>query len=257
MIRTSIFTSPAAAPVRTLRQLLCAAAVSAAVALPAHAGIIDFEGYFGPAAHGDYIQTGGYDIGFYSLANGATPNDLVGSFLDGTDSQSCDTATTLCPVNNPGTYYGALDDGIVDIVSNTPHRFSIQGFDASFIGGNPSLSSYPAIAGLLRIQGFFEDGTSIFETYNLAGPSANGFNFAHYTTSAAFASNAFSEALVFGFACNGSGACQALSTNRGQFAIDNLDLRAVPEPASFALFGIGMLAMGAFARRRSSHNNSL
>ncbi|MDB5936304.1 MAG: exosortase [Massilia sp.] len=251
MIRKSIQQSPVAAR-SAFRQLLCAAAVSAAAIVPVHAGTINFEGYFGPTVHGDYIQTGGYDIGFYSLAAGAVfGEDLVGSFLNGADSQSCDVATTRCPVNNPSTYYANLNDGLIDVMSNTAaSRFSINGFDASFIGGNATLSSYPAVSGLLRIQGFFANGTSLYETYDLAGPSTTGFNFAHYNTSAGFSSNAFVEAYVFGFACNSGGTCSAFSSDRGQFAIDNLSLNAVPEPASFALFGIGMIGMGAVARRR-------
>lgn len=252
MIRNSILQSHAAAR-SAIRHLLCAAAVSAAAMVPAHAGIIDFEGYFGPTVHGDYIQSGGYDIGFYSLAAGAQYGDLVGSFLDGADSQSCDASTTRCPVNNPSTYYGSLNDGLIDIMSNTAaSRFSINGFDASYIGGTASLGSYPAVSGLLRIQGFFANGNSLYETYELAGPSANGFNFAHYNTSAAFGSNAFVEAYVFGFTCNGGGSCSAFSSDRAQFALDNVSLNAVPEPASFALFGIGMIGIGAVARRRRS-----
>lgn len=251
MIRKSILQSHADAPRVALRHLFCAAAVSALSVLPAHAGVIDFEGNFGPTTHGDYLQSAGYDLYFVSNAPGAQPGDLTGSYLDGADSQSCDSATTRCPVNNPTFYYGALDDSYIDIVSNTAaNRFRVNSFDASFIGGSAALSSYPAVSGLLRIQGFFADGSSLYETYQLNGPSAAGFQFGHYDTSAAFASNAFVEAAVFGFACNQLGNCSAFSTDRGQFGIDNIDLTAVPEPAGFLLFGIGMIGMGAAARRR-------
>jgi hypothetical protein len=252
MFRNTKFKSHIAAPVTALRQLLCAAAVSAMAIVPAHADIIDFEGYFGPAAHGDFIQTNGYNVRFFSNTPGAVFGEsLVGSFLDGTDSQSCDVSTTRCPVNNPGIYYGALNDGYVDVTSNSAaNRFSINGFDLSYIGSNPSLSSYPAIPGFVRVQGFFANGTSQFEDYLLSAPTAAGFNFNRFNTSAAFSANAFVEAAIFGFTCNTAGSCNAFTTNRGQFGIDNISLNAVPEPASFALFGIGMIGMGAVARRR-------
>lgn len=236
-----------------LKKLLCASMIGAIGLLggSAHAGVIDFEGYFGPATHNDSISQSGYDIGFFSNVAGAVAGeDFVGSFLDGADPQSC--TDMACPVNNPGTYYGALNDSFVSITSSTQRgQFSINSFDASFIGGTPSLGGYPAVSGLLRIQGFLANGGSAIETYQLAGPSNGGFNFARYNTSAAFASLQFSEAIFFGFTCNTAGSCSAFSTNRGQFGIDNINLAEIPEPASFALFGLGMAGV-AFARRRKN-----
>ena len=252
MIRTPISQASRATPGNALQQLLCAAALCAAAAcVPAQADVIDFEGYFGPTGHGDGIQTAGYNVGFYSNAAGAMLGDLAGSFLDGSDSQSCDVGTTQCPKNNPSMYYGALNDSYIDIMPTTYRaQFGIRSFDASFIGGAAALSSYPAVAGLLRIQGIRADGSSAIETYQLAGPSAAGFNFGNYNTSAAFRQNHFVEAFFFGFTCNTAGNCSAFSTNRGQFGIDNINLNAIPEPAGFLLFGIGMIGMGAVARRR-------
>lgn len=233
-----------------LKKLLCASMIGAIglVAGSAQAEVIDFEGYFGPATHNDFISQSGYDIGFFSNVAGAVAGeDFVGSFFDGADPQSC--TGMACPVNNPSTYYAALNDSYIDIMSSTQRKFSINSFDASFIGGTSSLNSYPAISGLLRIQGFLANGTFATETYQLAGPSASGFNFGHYNTSAAFSSLQFTEAVFFGFACNSAGSCSAFSTDRGQFGIDNINLTAIPEPASFALFGLGMAGV-AFARRR-------
>jgi hypothetical protein len=250
MIPTSFLHSKAAASRAAFGKFLGAALVSAAaVTVPAHADTINFEGYFGPTTHGDYLQQAGFRAGFYSNVVGAVAGaDLVGSFIDGTDPTSCSVAN--CPVNNPGTYYAALDDSYVDLMSSTAGgQFKIKSFDASFIGGAAG-NAYPAISGLVRIQGFLADGGFAVETYQLAGPAANGFNFAHYNTSAAFGNLQFVEAIMFGYACNNAGSCSAFSTDRGQFGVDNINLTAVPEPASFLLFGIGMAGMGAIVRRR-------
>jgi hypothetical protein len=247
-------TNPAVISTTTgvLKKLLCASAIGL-LAGSAQAATINFNNFFGPVAHGDYIQSSGYDLGFYSNVPGAVPGqDLVGTFIDGSTSQSCDIAA--CPVNNPTTYYGALDDSYIDLTMTSGYRFTVKSFDASFIGGTPILPEtavYPAISGLLRIQGILANGGgSVTETYQLAGPSATGFNFARYNTSAAFSKLEFSEALFYGFACNSAGSCSAFSTDRGQFGIDNINVE-VPEPASFALFGLGMAGV-AFSRRRKS-----
>lgn len=246
-------TNPAANTNATgvLKKLLCASAIGAIglLAGSAQAATINFNNFFGPAAHGDYIQSSGFDLGFYSNVVGAVPGmDLVGTFIDGSTSQSCDNAA--CPVNNPTTYYGALDDSFINISMTSGYRFTIKSFDASFIGGDPTLTNYPAVAGLLRIQGVLTNGASVIETYQLAGPSAAGFNFGHYNTSAAFSKLEFSQAYIFGFACGADASCAAFSTDRGQFGIDNINVE-VPEPASFALFGLGMAGV-AFSRRRKN-----
>lgn len=234
---------------KTIKKLLGATLVSAAAAAPAHAGPIDFEGYFGPVGGTEFIQQGGYDIGFYANTADGGAGSLVGSFFDGSDPSAC--VGMACPANNPSTYYGALNDGYVDVMSSTAgDRFKVKSFDASFIGGTDVMSSYPLVSGLLRLQGFFADGSSATETYQLAGPAGGAFQFAHYNTSAGFGNLQFTELLLFGFACNNAGSCSAFSTDRGQFALDNLDLVNVPEPSTYLLLGMGMLAMGAAVRRR-------
>lgn len=237
-----------------LTKLLCASAICATglLAGSAQAAVIDFENDFGPATHGQFIQQSGYDIGFFSNVAGALiGEDYVGSFFDGTDIESC--TGMACPVNNPGMYYGALNDSYIDIMSSRQNgMFRINSFDASFIGGTSTLSSYPAVSGLLRIQGVLANGGSVTETYQLAGPSASGFNFGHFETTAAFSRLEFTEALFFGFVCNTAGSCSAFSSDRAQFGIDNINLTEVPEPASFALFGLGMAGVALARRRKSS-----
>jgi hypothetical protein len=241
-----------AAPRDALKRLIGAAFIgAAALAAPAYAGTIDFEGQFGPTAHGDWLEQSGYYLTYLSNVAGAQPGDLAGTYIDGSDSSSCVGGS--CPVNNPTTYYGALNDSYVDVMSVTnAARFNIRGFDASFIGGTAPGTGYPAIAGLLRIQGFLADGSSVTETYQLAGPTNNAFNFAHYTTSTAFASQNFVEAAIFGFVCNTAGSCSAFSTDRGQFGIDNITLADVPEPSSALMVGLGLVGLGAATRRRNS-----
>jgi hypothetical protein len=238
---------------RGFHKFLGAALVAAAAAAaPAHAGVITFDGdYVGAIGGGDVLEEAGYSIGFYANVPGGGFGNLVGQIFDGNDS-SCDTQSMACPANTSGAYYGALNDSYMDIMFTAGAGFKLKSFDASFIGGSPTLSSYPSVPGLLRVQAFLANGTYLVQDFALPGPTTTGFKLNHFTTTGAFANTTFVEALVFGFSCNTAGSCNAFATDRGQFAIDNITSTDVPEPATAAIVGLGLLGLGAARRRRNS-----
>ncbi|MDQ2989616.1 MAG: PEP-CTERM sorting domain-containing protein [Pseudomonadota bacterium] len=247
MILTSIFHAKTAAPRAALGKFLGAAVFGASALMSqAHAETITFEGYSGLVGGTDTIQTAGFNLGFYANVAGGGPGAFVGMFADGTDPQGC--ASGACPVNNPGTYYAALNDSYIDLSFNGDRSFSIKSFDASFIGGNPTLSSYPALSGILEIQAITVDGATVFADFALNGPNANGFQFGQFSTGA-FGNLALQEAFFYGLVCNSVGQCDAFNSDRAQFGIDNLAV-SVPEPSTKLTFGLGLLGMLAFARRR-------
>lgn len=221
----------------------------------AQATIIDFEQPVGgPEAqnapflgHGDTFYQGDYFFSPFSNAPNAGPGDFVGTMIDGRDLAMC--FSVLCPTNNPTTFYGSVNDGAMAFGRLDGQSFAVNGFDASFMGA--SGASFPAVSGLLRLQGFTSTGASSYQTYQLAGPDANGsFGFGSYQTSGTFASTMFQTMYAFGFACNAAGSCSAFSTDTAQFALDNISVTAVPEPETTALFALGLIAMGAAVRRR-------
>jgi hypothetical protein len=232
----------------SIPKLLAAAVLSGAALAPAHAALIDFEGYGGLVGNGDYIVQDDYAVLFYSVAAGAGPGDLVGAFIDGTDTGTCIGGS--CPVNNPGAYYATVDDSVVDISRLNGGLFNVKSFDAGFIGGTAPGTIYPVTPGYVRIQGWYANGLSLTETYALQGQVNNAFNFNHYNTSAGFGSQNFVEVAFFGFGCNTSGSCSAFSTDRGQFGLDNVTL--VPEPGSALLVGLGLAGLIGSARRRKA-----
>lgn len=221
----------------------------------AQAEIIDFEQPAGgPNAqsvpflyHGDVFLQGSYYFNVFSNDANAQLGDFVGTMIDGNDLSMC--FSVLCPTNNPSTFYGSLNDGAVAIGRMDGQSFAVNGFDASFLGA--SGSSLPPVSGLLRLQGFTSTGATLTETFQLAGPNAGGeLGFGSYQTSGSFASTLFETVYAFGFACNAGGTCNAFSTDRAQFAMDNISVSAVPEPETTALFGLGLVAMVAAVRRR-------
>lgn len=249
MTRIVFSKAASAASSFSAKQLAGAAilALSAACAPSAIADVINFNNLDSQfVGHGDALELGNFVLTGASNVAGASYGDLVGAIFDGTDPAACGMA---CPTNNASNYYASLNDGIVYL---DPLRaggsVSLQGFDASFIGYAQGVS-YPAVSGLLRVQGFYADGSSLYETYQLGGPIGGNFQFQHYATSAGFASQQFASLAFFGFTCNTAGSCNAFSTNKGQFALDNI-VASVPEPSTYAMMLLGLAGIGFAARRR-------
>ena len=222
-------------------------ALSAAWAPAAIADVINFDNLDSQfVGHGDSLEFQHFVLTGASNAAGASYGDLVGAVFDGTDPAACGMA---CPTNNKSNYYASLNDGIIYLDPlKAGGSVSLQGFDASFIGYAQGVS-YPAVAGLLRVQGFYANGSSIFETYQLGGPIGGNFQFQHFNTSSAFGSQQFASLAFFGFTCNTAGSCNAFSTNKGQFALDNI-VASVPEPSTYAMLLLGLAGVGFAARRR-------
>jgi len=236
------------------------AAAAMAASASAHAGVlsttIDFNnvdttplmyGNSGFLGNGDeFYQAGlaGRTMFFDPFSNSPTAQsgDLVGALLNGACSD------VLCPVNNPTGYVGILNDGALVFGSTDGFRFSVKSLNASFIGSGDPLQATP---GYVRLQGM-RDGVSTTATFALTGLDGSGhLNFNSINTGA-FGNIEFDYVYAYAFACavpGGGTSCLSFATDRAQFAIDDIAIEHVPEPASVALVLAAGVAAGVSRRR--------
>lgn len=238
-----------------IRLALSAAALSCT--LGAQAAVITFDGmeaspstpYLPLLAVGDYFSQSGFYFEPFSNQAGAQLGDLVGAIVDGADvANTC--ASVACPTNNTTHFFTALNDGVLYLAPDSAPSFTLQGFDASFVGAGGEV--FPSTTLILRVQGSKVGGGTLTASFFLPGQVNGAFSFESYATSGAFATQQFTEAYIFGLACNSAGSCSPFSSDKGQFALDNINVTAVPEPSQWLLMGLGLAALGAFARRRNA-----
>ncbi len=196
---------------------------------------------------GDEFYQSGFWFAPFSNADEAEPGDFVGAIVDGSDVAST-CFSVACPTNNATSFYASVNDGVLMFGTESGLPFTVQGVSASFLGasGVPTVT----VPGLLRAQGVRADGGgSVTTTVLLPGPTAGNYAFTDFTFEEPFAQTEFALVFFYGFACDAGGSCSAFSTNRGQFAIDNLLVTAIPEPSQWALLGLGLAAIGGWQRR--------
>lgn len=246
-----------------MKSLSIRAAIAAAVLMGAgmsHATQITFDDGldtsqqpFAPLlTHGVPLYQGGFLIGPASTVEGASDMDLVGSLVNGAElAATC--AAVVCPTNNGSTFFASLDDSVLYLAeaSDAGVPFMLGGFKASFLGNGIDAVPATGAAGVLRVLGVLADGsgTSI-EDFELAPATLEGaLSFSSYAS--AFASTPLVAAIFFAFRCDPLGQCtDAFTDNKAQFAIDDIEVSAVPEPAGWAMAALGLVAL-CLARRRS------
>jgi hypothetical protein len=248
-----------------LKKLLCASLVSAlgAVAAPASAGMVTFDNVrnvvspqlnAGDTAYntGDAFTEAGFTLRVSNSAT-AAPDEvgLVGALVDSNNAFAC--FITSCPVGNGSTYFAGLNDGVLNLSYGGPNGFRIGGLNYAFVAPTGGLSN--ASYGQLVLTGTTATGSTLSVTSDFPGQNAAGsFTFDQFIIDRAFRGTTFTSLSINACLFDENGACSSerdFTQNQAQFALDNLDLAAVPEPTSVALVLLGLAGLSTVSRRRS------
>ena len=213
-----------------LNRVFAAIAVSAAVALPARAVVVDFEDVAATLFNASSISSGGLD--FASSGAGFSGVDSAAAFVFGN-----------APANSSGQFLFALNTDTLTMTQGG-NAFRLLGLDASFVAplGNLGVG---LTAGMLHVVATTGSGV-ITDDFDFGLSDATGnWNFSAVSNSAwasGVTSVSFSACVYVGLA-----GC-SFTDSLAQFALDNIH---VPEPTS-AVLALAALGLLAATRRRQS-----
>lgn len=220
----------------------CLAAASliglALAAPPALAGsvgvttVIDFEGptLAGLYLPGESMMAGGFQATAridFGLVDGAAALGLQ------------------APTGSSGQFYFASNEGQLEITRPDGLPFQLNSFSAAFVPLDPPSLQATAIV----VIGQFVGGSTSAISWAFPAASPGLHPFVNYV-----APGDFTNLVGLTFrACSVSGLtiCGEPLMNNGQFAIDNISLTPVPEPASGALLALGAAALALRLRHQA------
>lgn len=245
-----------------LKQLTAAAIGALAVmsAVPAMAATIDFESVQPNVYNGtETVSESGYTLTVIDTpAAGPGGTGFAGAVGDGSDPFLC--AIASCPVGNASNFYLGVNDGSLKVERSDSRLFTVSSIDYAFLAPISSLPSFSY--GQLTLVGTKSDGSQLSFAYDF--PVLNNIGQSPFVTlslGSTFGNTYLSSLTVGSCLFDGNGGCTsplAGAENQSQFAIDNLQVAAVPEPETYAMLGLGLGLVGWMSRRRAraAHANA-
>jgi hypothetical protein len=251
MTQTLAKNAPARLYGSVFKGVLVSALLAMSAAGAAQAAVITFDTQSGTVVNDQAFDANGYQVRFFAPGD-VTPGTVpIGQYANGS---TCGGGSS-CPTNDASTFLDLYSNGYVDIVpASDSGTFSFTSLDASFFGATDV--SYPNFAGAIQVRGYNQGQLEAIDQFNLPAPDGNGNVSLQTFLADNLAGQQFSEIAIFGLTCDTNGDCIGLDGGSGQYALDNIVLsdqpsNNVPEPATAALLGAGMLGFGARRRKRA------
>ena len=173
----------------------------------------------------------------------------AGAIINPADPFSC--FTIACPVGNKTQYFAGINDGGIVFSRPDAFGFRLNSLDFAFI--SPVGQLIQGAVGKLNISGISQSTGGTYSASIDFPQQINGqYAFSNFALSSRFSDVVFSKLSISACVYDVDGGCYRPIENLAQFAIDNVNVSAVPEPSTWAMLAIGLVGLAATARRRRS-----
>jgi hypothetical protein len=155
-------------------------------------------------------------------------------------------SVALPPAGNDTQFYSVVNDASLSLGRTDTSAFAITGFDVSFLAPVPLDPG--TSAGRLFLFATDTSGNSLFNSWDLGVSADDGtFSFQSFDFGIGpFTSLTSATFVACGYEFDG---CLNPFQNAAQFALDNVRVIEVPEPAAYALLALGLFGVAVCGRR--------
>ncbi|MBI3230773.1 MAG: NF038120 family PEP-CTERM protein [Burkholderiales bacterium] len=193
-------------------------------------------------AGGDSFSEAGFNMTVVDKAG----SGLAGAAINGSNDFSCSIIS--CPTGNGSTYYAGLNDGGLSFNRNNNGGFVVKSLDYSFIAPVGGLIDFSV--GKLVLTGTGMNNVTVQTTVDFSAQVNGQFTFSNFNVGNAFSHTVLKQLDISACLYTVDGSCINPAGNQAQFALDNVNVAAVPEPSTYAMMGLGLAGLAALARRR-------
>lgn len=172
---------------------------------------------------------------------------LAGAIVNPADINSC--FLIACPTGATSQYYAGVDDGGIVFTRVDGVGFHLNSLDFAFVA--PLSGAITGAVGKLNISGISQaTGGTYSASIDFPQQMSGQYAFSNWVLSSRFSSVVLTQLSISACIYDTDGGCYRPAENLAQFAIDNVNVSAVPEPGTWAMLAIGLLGLAAAARRR-------